>query len=489
MRSLAPYLVSLSASVATAATIRVPEDQPTIQGGIDAAAAGDTVLIASGTYHETDLVLKSHIHILGEATGMDAVIVDADLSGGFFTATDVSGTTLGGIEFREAFSDPGENAAKIIRSSLAFDGCVLSEIQSTGYGFLGCLVEDSSPTFEDCEFVDNQVRVFSISGGSAGFRDCSFVGGRALERHGATVAVVAGASSVRFEDCTFRENWLYGIGFPGAALSGVLATFGSAVECRGCVFAENDGHRGVGVAYVGGGSLLFDDCMFTGNIGSYGQTVDASGATVTCTNSSFVRNGNFGPAGVIYLRGGAVATIDLCSFTLHGVVAELFAPSASLTLTRSLLWYNGLGYNGTAILVGSGSAEVSHCTFRGGGTFFQTFSTTNVHASILSDCLVTPVITPNPPSISFSCSNLFGNAGGDWAGNIADQAHVAGNFSADPLFCDPERNDFSLDSQSPCLPGNHPDGADCGLIGALGEGCAPVIVEQETWARIKSRYR
>ncbi|MDP7017716.1 MAG: right-handed parallel beta-helix repeat-containing protein [Pirellulaceae bacterium] len=37
---------------AAAATIEVPGDQPTIQAGVDAAAAGDTVLVAAGTYRE-----------------------------------------------------------------------------------------------------------------------------------------------------------------------------------------------------------------------------------------------------------------------------------------------------------------------------------------------------------------------------------------------------------------------------------------------------
>ena len=49
-------LLAISALVAiglpaTAATIHVPDDQPTIQAGIDAASAGDTVLVACGDYY------------------------------------------------------------------------------------------------------------------------------------------------------------------------------------------------------------------------------------------------------------------------------------------------------------------------------------------------------------------------------------------------------------------------------------------------------
>jgi hypothetical protein len=70
-----------------------------------------------------------------------------------------------------------------------------------------------------------------------------------------------------------------------------------------------------------------------------------------------------------------------------------------------------------------------------------------------------------------TCGDVFGNAGGDWIGYIAPQAGVAGNFAADPLFCDAGARDLTLHAGSPCLPGHHPNGESCGTIGAWPIGC------------------
>ena len=69
----------------------------------------------------------------------------------------------------------------------------------------------------------------------------------------------------------------------------------------------------------------------------------------------------------------------------------------------------------------------------------------------------------------------YGNSGGDWVGCIADQDGINGNFCEDPLFCDPTSGDFTLDRSSSCLPGNHPSGEDCGLIGALEQACGAIV--------------
>jgi hypothetical protein len=79
--------------------------------------------------------------------------------------------------------------------------------------------------------------------------------------------------------------------------------------------------------------------------------------------------------------------------------------------------------------------------------------------------------------------NLFwdnpGSGFGDWTPGTYD-------LLADPAFCDPEGEDFTVRGDSPCLPDNNPCGR---LIGPYGQGCGPVRVEEFSWGGIKAPYR
>ena len=55
-----------AASAAPAATLPVPTAYPTIGAAVSAAADGDTVLVAPGTYAEHDIFLNAPIVVRGE---------------------------------------------------------------------------------------------------------------------------------------------------------------------------------------------------------------------------------------------------------------------------------------------------------------------------------------------------------------------------------------------------------------------------------------
>ena len=84
-----------------------------------------------------------------------------------------------------------------------------------------------------------------------------------------------------------------------------------------------------------------------------------------------------------------------------------------------------------------------------------------------------PAVECNGTVPVLSCCDIYGNAGGDWAGEIAPQLGINGNISLDPQFCDTAAGDFQIQGNSPCAEENN----SCEvLIGALSVGCEPVYI-------------
>jgi len=59
------FLIAIQ-TVATATTIYVPYNYPTIQAAVDAANPGDTIIVQDGTYVENVGVNKNHLIIRSE---------------------------------------------------------------------------------------------------------------------------------------------------------------------------------------------------------------------------------------------------------------------------------------------------------------------------------------------------------------------------------------------------------------------------------------
>jgi hypothetical protein len=70
------------------------------------------------------------------------------------------------------------------------------------------------------------------------------------------------------------------------------------------------------------------------------------------------------------------------------------------------------------------------------------------------------------------------------AAEVSGLTITGGNISADPLLSDPEKGDFRLQHDSPCIPSG-----DCDLIGAWPVGCGGTPVEKTTWGGLKALFR
>ncbi len=238
-------------------------------------------------------------------------------------------------------------------------------------------------------------------------------------------------------------------GVPPGRAGGMVCEFSS-------LLVENCDFVGNGAVGWGGGVLCaycsphFKRCTFSSNEASYGGGVLLEGASPIIENCVFASN-DAGSGGGLCCGAGCDPEILGCTF--YGNVGRHGGGGIHcLELTMAIIQNTIIAYSP------SGAAVV-----------FE------------EDFLI-PIL---------SCCDLYGNADGDWVGCVADQCGLRGNFSACPSFCDTEIGDFHLCDESPCLPGNHPHGYECGLIGALGEGCTcgPSSARSATWGSIKASYK
>jgi hypothetical protein len=148
--------------------------------------------------------------------------------------------------------------------------------------------------------------------------------------------------------------------------------------------------------------------------------------------------------------------------------------------------------DGGGILAFDSSIDIIDCTIArtespalSSAIALQLTSTLYLSGSIVAEGLGGSAVGCSPHgAITIYCTDLWNNAGGDWTTCIASFEGTDGNFSADPILCDPLGNDVRLRSDSPCV-----DAPGCGLLGGIGVGCTPSAIEATSWGAIKARYR
>ena len=248
-----------------------------------------------------------------------------------------------------------------------------------------------------------------------------------------------------------------------------------------CIFERNTASnaRGGAICFLSvGGEINIARCIFIGNESlSYGGAVACREGRANFWNCWFEKNTSD--------AGGAIA---FSTFDGRRVDGCIFLNNKA---------HSGYPPSGAAIDQEWGYVLVTNSTFYGNDP--------NAIA-LMGDCtmgLMRTIITGSTgesvvlvydeflPWVWAECTDIYGNGSCDWCPGLSDYINVEGNFSECPSFCNAAAGDFYLCDGSPCLPGNRPYGADCGLIGALGEGCAcgPSATEPTTWSKIKSMFR
>ena len=219
--------LALLAGSALAADIHVPADYANIQDALNAAQAGDTVLVAPGTYVGTidfpyDPVAGAGVPVTLRSTdGPEATILDGDA----FQHV-VAIHSGGGDSVLEGFT-------------------ITNGWGSSICGFAGCFVTPGG--------------LWIAGGARPTIRNCHIVGNAAPDR--AAGCLVEGSSSPLFEYCLFFDNDCPETG------AGMLILNSSPTIDR-CTVTGNIAFANTGGIEVDGGDPLFTNSIIWGNEGA-----------------------------------------------------------------------------------------------------------------------------------------------------------------------------------------------------------------------------
>ncbi|MCA9756050.1 MAG: right-handed parallel beta-helix repeat-containing protein [Candidatus Eisenbacteria bacterium] len=350
----------------------------------------------------------------------------------------------------------------------------------------------------DVDFLDRSLTVRSRSGASSCVVDCE---GTAEAPHRGFVIDGPSGKSSTIEGVTIQGGHLSGTSTHGGAI--LVDGTGNSLSLIDCVLQDNQTTAwGGAIAVVDRATLTAARCELTRNQGGRGGAIavsnnasaEISGSTIesntalrgggafasttaelnllTCLLVANVANGT----GVTDRSGGAVhcssstLTIDHCTVVSNQAVGSaggaVYAQLSTFDISQSTFWAN-------AADAGAGLA----CALGGTGT---------VENTILAGGTEGGSVDRGPATVTFTCSDIFGNVGGDWVGGIEEQFAINGNIALDPVFCDPDGGDFGLGEGSPCAAASNPT---CGRIGAQDERCQLDPVHEASWGQVKSLFR
>ncbi len=275
-------LALLSAPVSGATILVRPDgtgDQPTIQTAVMASAAGDTILLAGGTFTgpgNRDISISgTNLYILSESDDFNSCILEL---GGYqglnFSSTSSALSVVRGISFRNGSATQGGGIYANI-SWLQIENCGFEMNSASGHGG-GIYVSNGTYTVEDCALTDNYGRYgggLYFTGGSLTVNRCEFTGN--TSETGAGLYLYT-ASSITVRECVIVDNSADNFG--GGIYNNTPGTY-----VFSCTLAQNGANSGGGGIYNhSSGWIGIDHTIIALSMtgGSYGGTAQVY--TIAC---------------------------------------------------------------------------------------------------------------------------------------------------------------------------------------------------------------
>ncbi len=257
---------------------QVPGEYPTIQAAVNAASYGETVLVASGIYHERISISEKKITLRGIEGEARPQIVGDDRIGPILKITGAGST---GCEFENLSLTNGHGSSGcgilIDHVDVLIRDCVLTGNSGGGAVNLG-----SSSTFYGCIFDGNTAEIagggFRNEGGSPTLSDCTMRANTAGTYGG---GIYSSSGRMTLMNSTISENTTKSGAWGGGIYSGSgeLLAFNTIIE-------KNSSLESGGGVFVAGGEASLSGCKFFGNYSEHGWSVGSTGGIVSMNEST-----------------------------------------------------------------------------------------------------------------------------------------------------------------------------------------------------------
>jgi hypothetical protein len=343
-----------------------------LQDALGAAANGDTIEIAGGTY------LPDHGagHVVGSKSETFVVGPGTTLRGGY------RGLAGGGspddrdlAAFRSILSgdlagdDPNwsDNSQHVVTTgatgpACTFDGIEIVRGVSPVPGMGGGVFDSGEGvTAVDCSFTDsfgNQGGAIWSDGGTIALTDCSLLRNLGNLEGG---AISVSHATLTLTGCTVDDNIATGSFLEGGAIRGGSST----ITITGCTFERNIADHGGAVA-IDKGTLVVSGSTFRSHQTSFnGGGLWISNSTATVDECLFDSNHDTRLGGGIYAWRTSTATVTRCQFTHNHADdggAAAGDPPATVSFADCLFDGNDAGFDGGAIV--GNILGLTRCTFR-----------------------------------------------------------------------------------------------------------------------------
>ncbi len=402
-----------------------------IQSAIDAAAAGDTVLVTNGTYATGTRVVYGAVSnrvavtkplYLQSVNGAGATMIQGGTATRCVFLTNgasLSGFTLSGgytLQSSALASDVSGGGLYCASATAQAINCVISynSAYRSGGGAYG-------GTLQNCTLAGNEASSFSGYGTGGGAYQCTLNnctlsnnvagsgGGGAyfgnldnctLTGNQAKTGVGGGANGASLTFCHLAGNWAFAGG--GAA----------ACTLTNCTLVSNTTYGNGAISGEDGGGAYqctLTYCTLTGNLTGQGSGGGASGGTLN--NCTLTDNST-----TIGFEGGGAYGGTLNSCLLTGNAASAYGGAAGCTLNNCTLVSN----SASSFPSGAGACTLNNCILYD-----------NVGPSGLSNY-------DSSSSLNYCCTTPLPPSG-------------TGNITGPPLFVNEAGGNFQLQSNSPCI--------------------------------------